>query len=364
MTIRELTAAVEEFAPLSLQEKYDNAGLLVGSPDTDLTGVLICLDVTVKVIEEAAQLGCNLIIAHHPLIFNGLKRLTGQNEVQRCVVDAIKQNIAIYAAHTNLDNVLNGVNGKIAEKLGLKDCRILAPINDALCKVVTYVPKLMVQKVREAMFSAGAGNIGDYDSCSFNCEGYGSFKAGKNSNPFVGLIDKIHYEPEVRIEMIVPAVRKQKVIEAIKSVHPYEEPAFDIIPLLNSWEQTGAGIVGNLTEPISVNNFLANLKELFCIPCIRYTSPVSHQVQRIAVCGGSGSFLIKNAIAVHADVYITADIKYHDFMEADGKLMVVDAGHYETEQYTKELINEIISKKFPTFALHISKVSTNPILYL
>lgn len=364
MTIRELTDELERLAPLSLQEKYDNSGLLVGEPLTNVRGALICLDITNAVIEEAIQLDCNLIISHHPLIFNGIKRLTAQDEVQRCVVKAIRNNIAIYAAHTNLDNVTTGVNGKIAEKLELVDCRILSPVSESLCKLITFVPKLLVHKVREALFEAGAGTIGNYDSCSFNSEGYGSFRAGENTHPFVGELHSIHYEPEIKIEVIVPRFRISAVLNALKAAHPYEEPAYDIVPLLNKWDQTGAGIVGNLKSEVKLDDFLHQLKSVFNIPSIRYTQPVKQNIRRIAVCGGSGSFLIQDAKNARADVFITADVNYHKFMEADGQLVIVDAGHYETEQYTKELMYEIISKKFPTFALHISKVTTNPILYL
>lgn len=364
MTIREITAVVEAFAPLSLQENYDNAGLLVGDANKQVTGVLICLDITENVIEEALSLHCNLIIAHHPLIFKGLKRLTGKDEVQRCVISAIKFDIAIYAAHTNLDNVIRGVNGKLADKLNLVNCRILSPLQNSLCKLVTYVPKLLVQNVREALFNAGGGAIGNYDSCSFNLEGYGSFRAGVNANPFVGEINTIHYEPEVRIEVVLPTTNLNRAIEALLKVHPYEEPAYDILPIKNEWKQAGAGIVGELAEPVSLFDFLSQVKMILNIPVLRHTIAPKEKVSQIAICGGSGSFLIGQAIGARADVFITADIKYHEFMEADGKLVVVDAGHYETEQYTKELMYEIISKKFPTFALHISKVNTNPIQYL
>jgi len=363
-TVRELCTVIEEQAPLSLQEKYDNAGLLVGNSNQSVSGVLVCLDVTEAVLDEAIALNCNLVISHHPLIFNGLKQLTGRNEVQRCVMKAVKTDIAIYAAHTNLDNVINGVNGKIAEKLNLQDCRILSPCQNALLKLVTFVPKLLVQKVREALFEAGAGHIGNYDSCSFNVEGYGSFKAGELANPFVGELHSIHYEPEVRVEVILHRGLESAVVKALKAAHPYEEPAFDLIPLANLWENSGAGIFGTLPEAVPVTEFMSILKETLNSPVIRHTALIKPTVQKIAICGGSGSFLISDALAAKVDIFITADLKYHEFMEADGKLVLVDAGHYETEQFTKDLIGEIISKKFPTFAVHISKVTTNPILYL
>lgn len=362
--VRDITNTLEQLAPLSLQEKYDNAGLLVGDYLQPVTGVLLCLDITEAVLQEAIELKYNLIIAHHPIIFNGLKRLTGQNEVQRCVTAAIKNDIALYAAHTNLDNVFEGVNGKIAAKLGLENCRILAPMSDSLCKLVTYVPKLLVSKVRDALFEAGAGTIGKYDSCSFTGEGIGSFRAGEGAQPFVGKSGQLHFEPEIRLELVVPKVLVSGVVSALKQVHPYEEPAYDILPISNKWEQVGAGVVGTLPAPVSTTEFLNHLKQVFQVPSLRHTAIVQAEVQRIAVCGGSGSFLIPDALTAKADVYITADIKYHEFMQAEGQLVLVDAGHYETEQYTKDLMYEIISKKFPTFAVRISNVSTNPILYL
>ncbi len=364
MTVHDITSAIENIAPLSLQEAYDNAGLLVGDSSDTIRGALITLDITEAVIDEAIALDCNLIISHHPLIFSGLKRLTGQNEVQRCVAKAIRNNIAIYAAHTNLDNVEQGVNGKLADKLELVQRRVLSPASESLCKIATFVPGLLVQKVREAMFDAGAGKIGNYDACSFNSEGYGSFRAGENTHPFVGQQHTIHYEPEVKLEVIAPRYKLSEVIEALKSAHPYEEPAYDCVPLMNRWDRTGAGMVGNLASETDVRDFLLKVKQVLKVPVVRHTAIVKTTIQRVAICGGSGSFLIREAINAGADIFITADVKYHEFMEAGGKLVIVDAGHYETEQYTKELMYEIISKKFPTFALHISKVTTNPIQYL
>ena len=364
MTVKSICELIEEVAPLALQESYDNAGLLIGDSQMEVTSVLVCIDITEEVIEEAIQKKCNLIISHHPLIFNGLKRLTGQNEVQRCVAIAIKSDIAIYAAHTNLDNVLQGVSGKMAEKIGLRNIQILQPKQNALLKLITYVPKLHSFRVREALFEAGAGQIGNYDECSFNIEGVGTFRANENAQPFVGNIDELHSEPETRVEVILPDYMKYKVLEALLKTHPYEEPAYDFIPLKNAWNQVGAGVVGELEAAEDELIFLNQIKSIFSIPAIRYTNLLDKKIKRVALCGGSGSSLLSDAISAKADVYISGDFKYHEFFDAQNRILIADIGHFESEQFTKDIFYEIITKKMPTFAVQISDSKTNPINYL
>lgn len=364
MKVKSICELIEEVAPLSLQEKYDNAGLLVGNNQMEVIGVLICIDVTEKVLQEAIEKNCNLIVSHHPLIFSGLKKIIGQNEVQRCVISAIKNNIAIYAAHTNLDNVLGGVNGKIATKIGLKNIRILQPKEDGLLKLSNYVPRLHLYAVRNALFNAGAGHIGNYNNCSFSVQGHGTFKANDNAHPFVGQIDELHTEPEMKIEVILPKSIKDKVIEALLQSHPYEEPAYDIIPLENTWNEVGAGIIGELEESEETFSFLERIKQVFNVPAIRHTEIVSQHIKRVALCGGSGSFLLKEAIYKEADIFISGDFKYHEFFEADKNILIADIGHFESEQFTKDIFYEIITKKIPTFAVQISETKTNPINYL
>lgn len=363
MQLKTVTDIIESFAPLALQEKYDNAGLLIGDPDMSVSGALLCVDVTEAVIDEAISMNLNLIIAHHPLIFNGLKNIIGQNEVQRCVIKAIKNDIAVYAAHTNIDNVIDGVNGRIADKIGLINRKILLSKSEMLVKLVTFVPKLHVQRVREAIFEAGAGQIGNYDACSFHSEGYGSFRANSQATPFVGEVNKIHYEEETRIEVILPEYIKNKVISSMLKVHPYEEPAYDIFPLLNEYQQVGSGLIGELMEDENEDDFLIRIKEIFGGNPIRHTTLVGKKIKKVALCGGSGSFLLQNAINSSADIFISGDFKYHDFFGAENKIIIADVGHFETEQFTKELFFDIIRKKIPTFAVHISKVNTNPIIY-
>jgi dinuclear metal center YbgI/SA1388 family protein len=364
MNVKSICELIEEVAPLSLQESYDNAGLLIGDRQMEIYSVLVSIDITEDVIDEAIRKNCQMIISHHPLIFNGLKRLTGQTEVQRCVAKAIKNDIAIYAAHTNLDNVLNGVSGKMAEKIGLKNIRILQPKQNRLLKLITYVPYLYSDKVRKVLFEAGAGQIGNYDSCSFNADGVGTFRANENARPFVGNIDELHSEPETRIEVILPDYLKNRVQEVLLKIHPYEEPAYDFIPLQNAWKEVGAGVVGELDPPEDELIFLNRIKRIFNIPSIRHTNLSGTKIKRVALCGGSGSEFLTDAIASGADIFITGDFKYHQFFDAQKQIVIADIGHFESEQFTKDIFFEIITKKMPTFAVQISDSKTNPINYL
>jgi len=364
MTIIDLTKQIEEFAPLSLQESYDNAGLIVGDPSTEIIGVLITLDVTEEVINEAIEKNCNLIVAHHPLIFKGIRKLNNKNPVERMIVSSVRNNIAIYAAHTNLDNVQNGVNASIAQKLALVNTIILSPQENILKKLVTFCPTDHVVKVRDAIFKAGAGHIGNYDSCSFNTNGEGTFRANDEANPFVGKVDKLHFEKEVRVETVFPGYLKSRIVSAMIQAHPYEEVAYDIYPIENQFGNVGAGMVGELEKPENTREFLSKIKKIFNTGCVRHTAICREKISKVALCGGSGSFLLRNAIGAGADVFITGDMKYHDFFEADNKIIIADVGHYESEQFTKELLMNIIKKKNSTFAVRNSEINTNPINYL
>ena len=363
MKIKELIAPVEKLAPPFLQESYDNAGLLIGNSDSEVSKVLISLDVTEEVLDEAISKNCQVIIAHHPLIFSGLKRITGKNMVERIVTKAIKNDMAIYAIHTNLDNVKDGVNAILCEKLGIKKPKILSPKEGILRKLVTFCPLKEAPKVRKAIFDAGAGHIGNYDNCSFNTEGTGSFRALEGAKPFVGEKDKLHFENEVRIESIYPIYKESDIIQALQNAHPYEEVAYDIYPLMNTFGEVGAGMIGELENELDENAFLQKIKETTGTGCIRHSALLGRKIKKVAVCGGSGSFLIHNAIRAGADMFISGDIKYHDFFEADKKLVIADIGHYESEQFSKELIYSILIKKFPTFAVLISERHTNSVNY-
>lgn len=361
--LKEITAFFENLAPLGLQESYDNAGLTVGDINSEIHSALITLDVTEEVVEEAIQKKANLIVAHHPIIFSGLKKITGKNYVERTLLKAIKNDIAIYAAHTNLDSITGGVNSKICEKLGLQDCRILQPAPGQLKKLATFVPVEHIEQVRTAVFEAGAGTIGNYDNCGFYLEGSGSFRGNENTNPFVGEKGELHFEKEVRFETIFPGYLQAKIIQALISAHPYEEVAYDIYPLENKSDITGSGMIGKLAQPISETAFLHQLKKTFNTGVIKHTMLKEKLVEKVAVCGGAGSFLLNTAIAAGADFFVSGDFKYHQFFDAEKKIVIADIGHFESEQFTKELFYELLTKKFPKFAVHLSEVSTNPVFY-
>jgi dinuclear metal center YbgI/SA1388 family protein len=362
--IKDIVQHLESIAPLAYQESYDNAGLIVGDAFKEVTNVLITLDVTEEVLEEAISKKCELIVAHHPIIFKGLKKLTGSNYVERTVIKAIKNDIAIYAIHTNLDNVQKGVNKMIADKIGLEELQTLAPKSELLTKLVFFCPIADAEKVREAVFSAGAGKIGDYDSCSYNLEGKGSFKAGENTNPHVGEKGKIHFEEEVRVETIMPNYLVGKVIAAMKAAHPYEEVAYDLYPLNNAWNQVGSGMIGKLQKPMPTKAFLNHLKEALKTEVIRHTKLLKEEVSTIAVCGGSGSFLLNKAMGKRADVFVTGDFKYHQFFDADDKIVIADVGHFESEQFTPELLMNYLGENCKNLNCQITTVNTNPIQYL
>lgn len=363
MKIAEVIATLESLAPSSLQESYDNAGLITGSPDWTCSGILCSLDATEDVIIEARSKGCNLVVAHHPIIFGGLKKINGKNYVEQTIIRAIKEDIAIYAIHTNLDNVLKGVNGKIAEMLGLEKQMILSEKEGTLKKLYTFVPLAHAEKVRTALFEAGGGQIGNYTECSFNVEGTGTFKAGEGADPFVGNLHVRHSENEIRLELVFPSHLQGPIIKALKAAHPYEEVAFDIVALSNPHPGIGSGLLGELPEALSEQAFLQKIRSVFGTPVIRHTAFTGRPVKRVAICGGAGSFLIAKALAKGADAYLTGDLKYHEFFDANGRLLLADVGHYESEQYTIGLLAGVLAKKFPTFAVLKTEVETNPVRY-
>jgi len=364
MKVKKIIDALEQLAPPYLQESYDNSGLLIGHKNDDVDKVLITLDITEEVLHESIRKKCNLIISHHPVIFSGLKSITGKNTTERIVEKAIKNNIAIYAIHTNLDNVDKGINAIICDKIGLINRRILAPKKELLRKLVTFCPVDHAEKVRQAIFDAGAGHIGEYDNCSFNATGTGSFRGSDESNPFVGEKGKLHYENEIRIETIYPVYQENAILKALFDAHPYEEVAYDIYFLGNKFENVGAGMTGELESDMDESDFLKTLKKTFSAGCIRHSDLLGKKIKKVAVCGGSGSFLIENAKKAGADIFITGDVKYHDFFEADGKMVIADIGHFESEQFAKDLIYSVLNENFSNFAVLISETNTNSVNYI
>jgi dinuclear metal center YbgI/SA1388 family protein len=363
MQLKQITQFIESVAPLAFQESYDNSGLIIGHLEDEISGILIALDITEEILDEAIGKNLNLVVVHHPIIFSGLKKLNGKNYIERCVLKAIKNDIAIYAAHTNLDSVFGGVNSKICEKLGLTNCRMLSPISGFLKKLVTFVPKADAENVRKAIFDAGAGNIGNYDSCSFNQAGQGTFRGNEQANPYVGEKNQLHFEEEIRIETIFPKHIQSKVISALLDAHPYEEVAYDIYPLDNDFNQVGIGMIGELESPLDELEFLGKLKAAFHCKVIKHTRLLGKPISKVAVCGGSGSSYLSKAMAQKADIYISGDFKYHQFFDAEQQIIIADIGHYESEQFTKEVFYELLTKKFPKFAVHLSDLNTNPVNY-
>ncbi|MFT4032544.1 MAG: Nif3-like dinuclear metal center hexameric protein [Siphonobacter sp.] len=362
-TIQEITTFLEQLAPLDYQESYDNAGLIVGNPQNEITQILVSLDCTEEVVQEAMDRSCNLIVAHHPIVFKGLKKLNGKNYVERTVLKAIKNDIAIYATHTNLDNVKGGVNWKIAERLGLENLKILAPRKQLLRKLTTFVPLEHTQAVLQALYQAGAGQIGAYKNCSFRTLGTGTFTPTEVANPYIGVVNESEEVPEERIEVIFPSAIEALVLRALRQAHPYEEVAYYLHQLENDQQEVGAGAIGTLSEPLSETGWLAYLKDKMQLNVIRHTPLRNKMIKTVAVCGGAGSFLLSDAKRQQADAFVTADFKYHEFFDAEGRLIICDIGHFESEVFTKDLLCDTLTQKFCNFATLLSKTDTNPVHY-
>ncbi len=363
MTVNGVTTILERLAPLGYAEDFDNVGLLVGDAQMKVEGILVTLDTLENVVDEAVEKNCNLIISFHPIIFSGLKKITGSNYVERTVLKAIKNDIAIYAIHTALDNSINGVNDKICNILGLTHTRILIPQKESIKKLVTYVPLENSKDVKTALFEAGAGNIGNYSDCSFSMEGTGSYKADENANPVKGTIGTIHLEKETQINVTYSKAIEKQVLSALFEHHPYEEVAYEITTLENANQQIGMGMIGDLETSMSEADFLSYLKDKMKATVVRHSQLRNKDIKKVAVLGGSGAFAIGAAKAAGADVFVTADIKYHEFYQAEKQLVIADIGHYETEQFTKNLLVDYLTKKIPNFAIHLSESITNPIKY-
>lgn len=363
MKISDVIQILETWAPPEYQESYDNAQLLCGDNTKPVTSVLLTLDCTEKVVIEAIEKGCNLIVAHHPIIFSGLKRITGANYIERTIIKAIKNDVAIYALHTNLDSISSGVNYEIARRLGLQDIRVLSPKPKLFLKLCTYVPVAHLEAVKTALFNAGAGHIGAYDHCSFSHAGTGTFRGSMDSNPMVGQPGIDHSEAEIKLEMILPNQLKNKVVKALKDTHPYEEVAFDLIELENDHTDVGSGMIGELSTSMKAKEFLHLVSSQLNTTVIRHTKLLDGPIKRVAFCGGAGGFLLRKAISVGADIFLTSDFKYHEFFNAEEKITILDVGHFESEQFTPHLIASYLEDKNVTFAVLLSEVNTNPVHY-
>lgn len=364
MKLKELTSFLDSAVPLSFQENYDNSGIQTGLPESEISAGLLTIDITEDVVDEAVREECNIIISHHPLIFSGLKKITGVDPVEKILIKCIKNDIAVYSSHTNLDIYGSYVSRKLAEKIGLKNIQPLIPLEKKLLKLITYVPDSHLEKVRNAVFMAGAGVIGNYDYCGFTVAGTGSFRAGENTNPFIGEIGEMHLEKEIRFETVLFSHLKSKVVDALISSHPYEEVAYDLYQLENTNTGSGLGCTGDFDNPLSTDAFLELVAEVTGSRHPRYSRKTRGEIKKVAICGGAGGQFLQNAVSAGADAFITGDVRYHVFLEAEDKILLVDAGHYETEKFATEILKELIIKKFPTFALRFSKTITNAINYL
>ena len=364
MTIKNITDYIEELAPLAYAEDFDNVGLLVGDSQTEVTGVLVALDTLEETIDEAIEKGCNLIVSFHPIVFKGLKKFNGNNYVERVVIRAIKNDVAIYATHTALDNSNLGVSAKMAEIIGLNNTRILIPQNGIIKKLTTYIPVKDAENLREALFRSGAGNIGNYDHCSFNIKGEGTYRGNEDSNPTIGKVGELHLEKEISINVIFEKHLEGKILNTLFEQHPYEEIAYEVITLDNTHQQIGMGMIGELPKETEIETFFEELKSKFDLKMIRHSKTVKNKIIKVAVLGGSGSFAIDQAKRAGADIFITADLKYHDFYKSENQIVLADIGHYESEQFTKNLLVDYLTKKITNFAIILSKNNTNPINYI
>ena len=361
MKLNKIIECLEKWAPPILQEEYDNSGLLIGNETNDINSIMVTLDCTEDILDEAINKKCNLIISHHPVIFKSINKLNGSNSTERFIIKSIKNDISVYCLHTNLDNIITGVNKKIAEIIGIKNIKILKAKKNSLSKIEFYTPNKNKNRILKKLFELGAGKIGNYNSCSFQIQGKGTYQPEEHSNPYIGKRGKLEKLDEVKIELMYENNIEYELIENLKKYHPYDEVAYFISKIHNTSKRTGSGIIGNLK--IGMNKLLEDLKKKFNIRLIKHSTITKKEVNKIALCGGSGSFLIDNAIAKNADVFISSDIKYHDFFKSENKITNIDIGHYESEQYTKELIFEYLNKKLINIAVHLSKINSNPIKY-
>lgn len=361
VSVGDITRKLQEWAPLTWQESYDNAGLILGNANQKVERALICFDITPEVVEEAIEKGCQLILSHHPPVFKGIKRIDTGSAFGKMLRDSMVHNICWYSMHTNLDNTLDGVNSYLAEKLQLQDIRPLVPMRHIYGKLQVYVPVSHSEKLQKALSEAGCGRYRNYDSCNWCSEGEGHFRALEGAHPFVGESGKVHTEKETKIECLYPLHLEHQVIACLKKNHPYEEIAYDLLSVENPSGLHGAGIIGKMPQTMSEHQLMDHLKEICGASCIRHSKLRDRHLKTVALCGGSGASFIGAAQAQGADVYITGDIKYHDFAEPDTHILLLDIGHFESEQFTKMLIHRYISKNFPTFAVYISERSVNPV---
>ncbi len=363
MKLKEVVQNIEEVFQMSLAESYDNVGLLCGNPDRDVAGILVAHDALEIVVDEAIEKNLNLIVCFHPIIFSGLKTLTGKNYVEKSILKAIENKIAIFAIHTAFDNDGLGVNFGICEKLELINQQILMPKQEQLLQLSVHVPRENAVELKDALFSAGAGNVGNYDECSFTISGEGSFRPLEGANPYSGSLNEREIADEVLISVIAEKFKLNKIVAAMKSAHPYEEVAYQIVELKNENHHVGLGRFGDLETEMEAEEFLKMVKGKFGLNVIRHSNILDKKIKRVGVLGGSGASGIAAAKRAKCDAYLTGDLKYHDFFQAENEMLLCDIGHFESEQFVVHQIFDILSEKFPKFAISKSVEKTNPVNY-
>lgn len=364
MKIKEILAVLEEMAPLAYAESFDNVGLLVGNKEENCSGVLVCHDALETVIDEAIDKNCNLVVCFHPILFSGLKKITGKNYVERSLIKAIKNDIAIYAVHTALDNHKLGVNKIFCDALGLINTKILIPKTNFIQKLTTFTTLENADKVRNALFHAGAGKIGNYENCSFNSIGTGTYQGNEESNPVIGEKFELVQANEIKIEVTFEKHLQSRILKALFENHIYEEVAYELYDLQNVHQNIGLGMIGELPQEMDEISFLQLVKTKMKADGIRHSAFLNKKIKKVAVLGGSGSEAISKAIQAGADAFLTADLKYHQFYEAENQILLADIGHFESERYTKNYIVDYLTKKMPNFAIILSEENTNPVKYL
>ncbi len=362
MVIKDVTDYLEQLAPLHYAEDFDNVGLLTGDYNDPVNGILVTLDCLENVVDEAIEKNCNLIVAFHPIIFKGLKHLRASDYVRKTVVKAIKNDIAIYAVHTAIDVANGGVSYLMASELGLKNITTLTPKKGLIKKLITYVPNDHIHDVKKALFNAGAGSLGNYDECSFSTSGTGTFKGNEKSEPVIGESGTRSTVNEQQLSITYLPHLESKILKALFTSHPYEQVAYEVSTLENTYQNIGMGAIGTLENTLNVDDFLKLLKAVYGSGAVRYSLSRKRNIKTVAVLGGSGAFAIQNAIRAGADAYVTADLKYHDFFQGEN-ILLCDVGHYESEQFTKNLLQEYLSKKFSSFAILCADARTNPVNY-
>lgn len=369
--VKNIESTLSQLAPAMLKMDYDNVGLQVGDSSSKVKKILVSLNITSEVAEEAVKKKCDLIVSHHPLIFRPLKNIRAGEGNSDIIIKLVRNNISYIACHTNFDSVKQGVSFLLAEKIGLKNPKVLVTSKEIRkssyienYKLTVYVPKTHLFLLKKALAEAGAATIGEYDFCYFEQEGTGSFRPGIKATPHIGEKEKLSEITEIKLETIVPVRTVSSVIKALLQTHPYEEPAYDLYKLENDFQNYGLGAIGDLEKEVSMNEFLKIVTNKLKIDNVRFSRPEnSKRIKRVAVMGGSGGDMWRKALSQGADAYLTAECDHHTFLDAKGKLFIVEATHQATEQFAVQGLTNYIKSKYANLEVVTSQEDCDPILY-